>query len=73
MAEDLYTPNYVQDVCLATRGPWTYVDCKGWIEPAMREQMIAILVEELDRAGVTNARLEVPSEDEITYTRMFPK
>jgi hypothetical protein len=61
-----YTPNYVSGVCFASRGPWCYVDCKGYIGPAMRERMIAILVEELERAGVS-ARLEVPSVDELDY------
>ena len=41
-----------------------YVDCKGDIRPAMSERMIAILVEELYRAGVS-ARVEVPSDDEL--------
>jgi hypothetical protein len=61
-----YTPNYVSDVTFASRGPWCYVDCKGYIEPAMRERMIAILVEELDRAGVS-ARIEVPAPGERDY------
>ncbi|GAB3968236.1 hypothetical protein GCM10029978_037290 [Actinoallomurus acanthiterrae] len=63
-AGDLYTPNWVSDVRLAPRGPWVYVDCKGYIWPAMRERMIKILVEELERAGVS-ARVEVPSDDEL--------
>ena len=58
-----YTPNYVSDVEFAARGPWCYVDCKGYIWPAMRERMIAVLVEELERAGVS-ARIEVPSMNE---------
>lgn len=58
-----YTPNYVSAVSLAPRGPWCYVDCKGYIWPAMRERMIAVLVEELERAGVS-ARIEVPSMQE---------
>jgi hypothetical protein len=44
----------------AGTGPWCYVDCKGYVPPAMRERMIAVLVEELGRAGV-NGRIEVPS------------
>ena len=63
---DCYTPNYVSDVRLAPRGPWCYVDCKGYIWSAMRERMIAILVEELDRAGVSG-RIEVPAEHEMDY------
>lgn len=63
---DLYTPNYVSDVRLASRGPWVYVDCKGYIWPAMRERMITILVEELESVGVS-ARVEVPSRDELDW------
>lgn len=63
---DCYTPNYVSDIRLAARGPWCYVDCKGYIWSAMRERMIAILVEELDRAGVSG-RIEVPTENEMDY------
>lgn len=59
-----YTPNWVSPVGLASRGPWCYVDCKGYIEPAMRDRMIAILVEELENAGVS-ARVEVPSAEEM--------
>jgi hypothetical protein len=68
-----YTPNWVSDVRLAPRGPWCYVDCKGYIPPAMRERMIAVLVEELERAGV-NGRVEVPSVEEQDYGAppMFP-
>jgi hypothetical protein len=61
-----YTPNYVSGVRLASRGPWCYVDCKGYIPPAMRERMIAVLVEELERSGVSG-RVEVPSVDELDY------
>jgi hypothetical protein len=55
-----YTPNWVSGVRMAPRGPWCYVDCKGYIPPPMRERMIAVLVEELERAAVS-ARVEVPS------------
>jgi hypothetical protein len=61
-----YTPNSVSGVTFAARGPWCYVDCKGHIEPAMRERMIAIMVEELERSGVS-ARIEVPSPSELDY------
>lgn len=68
-----YTPNWVSDVRLASRGPWCYVDCKGHIPPAMRERMIAVLVEELERAGVSG-RVEMPLVDERDYDAppMFP-
>ena len=46
-----YTPNWVSEVRLAPRGPWCYVDCKGYIPLAMRARMIAILIEELEHAG----------------------
>jgi hypothetical protein len=61
-----YTPNYVSDVIFASRGPWCSVDCKGYIEPAMRERMIAIMVEELEQAGVSG-HIEVPSPGELNY------
>ena len=63
---DVYTPNWVSEVRLAPRGPWCYVDCKGYIPLAMRERMIAILVEELESAGVSG-RIEAPSQDELDY------
>jgi len=43
---------------------WFTSTAKGDIRPAMSERMIAILVEELERAGVS-ARVEVPSDDEL--------
>jgi hypothetical protein len=61
---EVYTPNYVSGVRLSPRGPWCYVDCKGYIPPAMRERMIMVLVDELRSAGVS-ARISVPSEDEL--------
>lgn len=64
--EDLYTPNYVSEVRMAPRGPWLYLDCKGWIAPPMRDTLVAILVEELDRAGVSG-RVEVPAAGEKDY------
>jgi hypothetical protein len=67
-AGEIYTPNYVSGIRMAARGPWCYVDCKGEIPPPMRERMIAVLVEELEREGV-NARVDVPSDDEMTMTR----
>ena len=66
------TPNSVSGVRMAPRGPWCCVDCKGYIPPPMRERMIAVLVEELERAGVS-ARVEVPSpgdcseNDQVEY------
>jgi hypothetical protein len=67
-----YTPNHVSEVRRAVRGPWCYVDCKGSIPPAMRERMIAVLVEELKREGVSG-RVEVPSVDELDYDAPRPK
>lgn len=67
-----YTPNSVSGVRMAPRGPWCSVDCKGYIPAPMRERMIAVLVEELGRAGVS-ARVEVPSpgdcseRDQVEY------
>ena len=62
-----YTPNSVSGVTFASRGPWCSVDCKGSIPPAMRERMIAIMIEELERAGVSG-RIEVPSPGELDYS-----
>jgi hypothetical protein len=42
------------------------MDCKGYIESAMCERMLAILVEELEHAGVS-ARIEVPAPGELDY------
>jgi hypothetical protein len=64
--DEPYTPNSVSGVTFAARGPWCHVDCNGYIEPAMRERMIAIMVEELEHAGLS-ARIEVPSPDELDY------
>ena len=61
-AGEIYTPNGVF-IEMAARGPWCYVDCKSDIPPPMQERMIAVLVEELEREGVS-ARVEVPSDDE---------
>ncbi|MFG1811568.1 hypothetical protein [Streptomyces sp. NPDC049040] len=63
---DLYTPNYVSDIHHSPRGPWVYVDCKSFISPPMRVRMLAVLVEELERAGVSG-RLEVPGESDDDY------
>jgi NAD(P)-dependent dehydrogenase (short-subunit alcohol dehydrogenase family) len=57
---------YVSAVRLASRGPWFYVDCQGSIPSAMGERMVAVLVEEMERGGVSG-RIEVPSEDELDY------
>src|SRR5262249_13433584 len=48
----------------SARNERAYVDCKGDIRPAMRERIIAILVEEVERVGVS-ARVQVPSHDEV--------
>jgi hypothetical protein len=66
----LYTPNWVSPVGFASRGPWCYVDCKGYITPAMRQRLVAILVEELDHAGVS-ARVEVPRMGELYRARRW--
>ncbi len=62
-----YTPNHVFGVRMAPRGPWCKVDCKGFIPPPMRERMIAVLIEELERAGVS-ARVEVPLPGECSWS-----
>jgi hypothetical protein len=64
---DAYTPNYVSDTRLATRGPWCYVDCQGEISPMMRDRLLAILAQELEREGVAECRVEVASDEEIDY------
>ena len=62
--DELYTPNSVSGVLVGRRGPWMYVDCKSQISDAMRRRFIAVLVEELEAAGITEARLATPSEDD---------
>lgn len=57
----MYTPNSVSDVRTDGRGPSLGVDCKGEVPDAMRQTFIAILVEELRRAGVREARITVPA------------
>ena len=63
--DEAYTPNYVSHVCLAQRGPYVYVDCKSQISLDMPSRFLAILHEELDRAGIKDALVIVPSADEI--------
>lgn len=62
--EEIYTPNYASDVTLGALGPWLYLDCKSYIAPPMAQTLKRILAEELERAGVTDARVEVPSDVE---------
>ena len=52
------TPSFVSPVVRAPRGPWLFVDAGGTISPEMRRRFIEILVEELEAAGVQEARLE---------------
>lgn len=58
---EVETPNYVSDVRISERGPWIYIDCKGYIPKPMKETFIRILREEIDRSGIQRARLEHPS------------
>jgi hypothetical protein len=58
---DIYTPNYVSAVTVDESGnPGFYIDCKGAIEPRMAYRFRQILVQELERAGVSSARVRVP-------------
>lgn len=59
---ELYTPNYVSEVTAASGGLSIYVDCKGEISKPMGERFMAILVEELQRAGVIEARIFSPPQ-----------
>lgn len=56
----LYTPNYYSEVRHSPRGPWIYLDCKGEIPGPMRAGLLAVLVEELERAGLHGVRVAVP-------------
>jgi hypothetical protein len=56
-------PSYVSDVGLTERGPFLYVDCKGDIPAPMRSKLLEILEEEISKAGLTDARLEHPSQE----------
>jgi hypothetical protein len=49
--EYVYTPNYVSDPEPVENGLAMYVDCKGAIEPGMRDRFIQILAEELRDLG----------------------
>ena len=53
-----YTPNFVFDVYLATRGPALRADCKGAVSPRMAQTFVAVVVEELRRVGVRSAAFE---------------
>jgi hypothetical protein len=59
---ELYTPNYVSEVTAASGGLSIYVDCKGEISTPMGARFRAILIEELQRAGVIEARIFSPPE-----------
>ena len=59
--EELYTPNYVSNPTPVDGGLSLYVDCKGEIAEPMRRTFIAILVEELERRHVSQARVYSPS------------
>lgn len=62
--QDVYTPNYVSDPEQLARGVGLYVDCKGAMPPEMGALARRVLVEELERYGVADARFEVPTEDD---------
>ena len=64
IADPPFTPPYVSPVVQGERGPWFAVDSKGGMSEPMRERFVRILVEELQGAGVRQARLEPASEDE---------
>jgi hypothetical protein len=49
--EVLYTPNYVSTPKETSTGIRLYVDCKGVIDPRMRERFLEILSEELGTVG----------------------
>lgn len=63
--DDIYTPNYVSVVNLSDRGPWMYVDCKGQIPDPMRDRFVAIVLEELQAADISHARVETPSAEDM--------
>ena len=48
---ELYSPNYVSDPEITSRGIEVYVDCKGAIGDAMADKLREILVEELSAVG----------------------
>jgi hypothetical protein len=57
VAGGFYTPNYVAAPKVVDDGIELYVDCKGVIPPPMGATFQRILREELQRAGITNARV----------------
>lgn len=65
----LYTPNYVSSPEVTAGGMTLYVDCKGYIEPAMRERFLDILRDELAPLGqvfVENFKPPAPSTPTAT-------
>jgi hypothetical protein len=54
-AGDPDTVNYVSEVQRHADGPWLWMDFKDGVSPQMARTMIRILVEELGRAGVSEA------------------
>ncbi|HET7303858.1 MAG TPA: hypothetical protein VFJ12_04810 [Segeticoccus sp.] len=57
---DLYTPNYVSDPQVTSRGIQVYVDCKGVVPDPMTLTLHRVLREELGAAGV-EARIKAVS------------
>lgn len=49
---DAYTPSFVSDPESVTGGVAMYLDCKGWVSPAMATTLKQILLEELERTGL---------------------
>lgn len=62
---EIYTPNYASDVRRGADGALGfYVDCKGYVEPAMATTFRRVLVEEFEAARIGKARVWVPDDEE---------
>jgi hypothetical protein len=53
----VYTPNYVGDPMVRSAGVCLYLDTKGESAPPMLTTMVGVIIEELQRAGVTQAAI----------------
>ena len=55
---ETYTPNWVSEVYLSPHGPWVTVDSQGVFHVEMVRAMVDVIVEELERRGIGDARVE---------------
>jgi hypothetical protein len=61
---DAYTVNYVSGVEQRERGPWLWMDGKGGLSGPMAGGMLGVLLDEVQKVGLTGVRLASPRADE---------